>query len=284
MLDSGAIELFTLSERWKLRRAIGSGPPYRPSHNSIIIDITTLCNRNCIDCNRSVGQDQAMSKEHMSLAQINRFVEQSVAGSRHWERIDIEGGEPTLHPDFFAILARLLEYRREHSPGTNIRVLTNGYGDKVNKVIEQLSGLGVDVYNSRKTSAVQEGHCAFNKAPCDLEQFAHEDFSQGCHLPAAYGLGLTRGGYYPHPVCGGIDRVFGFDIGRKELPDISDPMTEHFERLCRYCGFYLFSRQIRSSQEQLSMSETERGQKTESWYEAYREYWKNRQEVVRGNE
>lgn len=270
------MQFFTLSERFKLRRAIASGPPYRPSHNSIIIDITTLCNRHCVDCNRSVGENQAMSSEHMPLARIDRFIEQSIASHRHWERIDIEGGEPTLHPDVRAIVARLLDYRKEHSPGTNIRVLSNGYGDKVNKVIEQLSGLGVDICNSHKLTTIQEDHCAFNIAPCDLEQYAGERFSQACHLPAAYGVGLTRDGYYPHPVCGGIDRVFGFGVGRNDLPDPNDPMTDQFERLCRYCGFYLYSKQIRSSPRQLSVPDAERGRRTASWERAYQAYWKDR--------
>jgi hypothetical protein len=51
-------------------------------------------------------------------------------------------------------------------------------------------------------------------------------------------LGLTRYGYYPHPICGGIDRVFGLDIGRKHLPDSSDGIQDHFTRLCGLCGFF----------------------------------------------
>lgn len=276
VLESFAVHPFLLSERLKVHRAVASGPRYRPSHQAIIIDITTLCNRFCMDCNRSVGQEQAMTGEHMSVAQIDRFIDESIAKQRRWERIDIEGGEPALHPDIFEILDHLLRYRDKHSPRTNIRVLTNGYGDKVKKVIAQLPGLGVDVYNSRKTSIFQDSHVAFNIAPGDLEECQGEDFSQGCYLPAAYGLGLTRHGYYPHPVCGGIDRVFGLNVGRKRLPDAGDPMTEQFENLCKSCGFYLYSKQLQAGRKRLATPAGDRGRRTQSWTQAYSQYWKKK--------
>ena len=58
-LESLPVHPFNLMHRMEVRRAIRSGPPFRPSHKKIIIDITTLCNLHCIDCNRSCGQGQA---------------------------------------------------------------------------------------------------------------------------------------------------------------------------------------------------------------------------------
>lgn len=280
VLDPLATWLFSLSERLKIRRVLRSGPPFQPSHKAVIIDVTTLCNRHCVDCNRSVGHEQAMVREHMSLAQIEKFVAESIACGRRWERIDIEGGEPTLHPDIFGILECLVAYRDRYSPGTNIRVLTNGYGDKAEEVISRLPELGIDLYNSRKTTREQEGHCAFNIAPCDQESSREEDFSQGCHLPAVYGLGLTRHGYYPHPVCGGIDRVFGLDMGRKKLPGADEAMTEQYASLCRYCGFFLYSKRMQNGQKHFSPPESDRGRKTVSWQRAYSEYQKKKPDLT----
>ena len=77
---------------------------------------------------------------------------------------------------------------------------------------------GVRVKNSAKSPGRRNRHFGFNVAPIDLAGFADADFSQGCYIHPIFGLGLTRSGYYPHPICGGIDRVFGFDIGLKSLP------------------------------------------------------------------
>ena len=272
LLESLPIHPFRLLHSAEVRRAIRSGPPYRPSHRGIAIEITTMCNLHCVDCDRSCGEGQAMSDDRMSAAQIERFIGESVAANRRWESIELEGGEPTLHPEFFDILSLLLRYRKEHSPWTNIKLFTNGYGETVQRVISRLPSLGVDVYNSRKRSPVQEHHVAFNVAPCELPEHSDTDFSQGCYMPVIRGLALTKYGYYPHPVCGGIDRVFGFDIGRKTLPSSDDPMTEHFEKLCRFCGMFLHRQRMPSGGEQASQPELSRGQKTESWNTAYRNY------------
>jgi hypothetical protein len=272
LLESLPIHPFGLLHSAKVRRAIRSGPPYRPSHRSIAIDITAQCNLRCVDCNRSCGEGQAMSDDRMSVAQIGRFVGESGTANRRWDSIELEGGEPTLHPEFFDILSLLLNWRNEHSPWTNIKVFTNGYGDRVRQAIDRLTPLGVDVYNSRKRSPVQGHHVAFNVAPCELPEHRGTDFSQGCYLPACRGLGLTKYGYYPHPVCGGIDRVFGFDIGRKTLPGDDDPMTEHFERLCRFCGMFLHRTRPPSGGKWTPQPQLLQGQKTESWNAAYRCY------------
>lgn len=52
------------------------------------------------------------------------------------------------------------------------------------------------------------------------------------------GLGLSPYGYYHCNVAAAVDRVFGFDIGRKTLPSKSDPMLECARSLCRDCGFF----------------------------------------------
>jgi hypothetical protein len=272
LLESLPIHPFRLLYNVELRRAIQSGPPYRPSHKGVAIEITEMCNLNCVDCDRSCGEGQAPSDERMSVAQIGKFIGESVAAKRRWESIELEGGEPTLHPEFFSILSLLLKYRKEHSPWTNIKVFTNGYGDKVRQVISRLPFFGVDVLNSRKTSSVQAHHVAFNVAPCDLPEHRDTDFSQGCYMPVCRGLGLTKYGYYPHPVCGGIDRVFGFDIGRKTLPRNDDPMTEHFKKLCKFCGMFFYRSRMPSDKEWPLPSQLARGQKTESWIAAYQRY------------
>jgi hypothetical protein len=173
-----------------------------------------------------------------------------------------------------------MRYKRGFSPWTNIKVITNGYGEKVNRVLSSLSATEVDVYNSRKSSISQESHCAFNVAPFDLDEFSQFDFSQGCYLPVFYGLGLTRYGYYPHPICGSIDRVFGFDLGRKKLPDADDSMEDHFRKFCGLCGFFRFNILKKKTKNVADIENNLRGRLSPTWKKVYAEYAKERPKLT----
>lgn len=255
-----------------LDKAFNSGPPYRPSHRSIIIDITEACDLGCIDCSRSCGHDQAPSESRMTLEQIERFVFESRKQGRKWEVILIEGGEPTLHPLFLDIVNTLADYINQESPRTVLQVNTNGFSESSRRILSRIPP-GVIVHSSAKTGRLQEEHLLFNFAPLDLDDDSRYDFSQGCYLPAFYGLGLNRYGYYPHPNCGSIDRVFGLDIGRKKLPEPDDDLGDLFPQLCRYCGVFLYLNRLAAAENPLEQHSTiKAGTKSESWLKAYRKY------------
>jgi len=58
-------------------------------------------------------------------------------------------------------------------------------------------------------------------------------------MTSSCGTGLTPYGYYLCPIAGGgIDRVFGLDVGRKELPSAGDQMDDQRVLLCRLCGHF----------------------------------------------
>ncbi len=273
------VHVFRRQYNRELRRAFDAGPPYCPSHRSIIIDITEACDLGCIDCSRSCGNEQAPSDAHMTIAQIERFIYESRQQDRKWEVILIEGGEPTLHPHFHDILAMLAEYVSRDSPRTVLQVNTNGYSEAGRTIMKYIPR-GVVSYSSAKTRRIQEDHLLFNLAPVDLGRDFDFDFTQGCYLPAFYGLGLNRYGYYPHPNCGSIDRVFGFDIGRKSLPLPGDNLDEQFPQLCRYCGIFLYFNRKAASLEPWKKLAVDKsgswrklvGMKSESWQRAYLEF------------
>ena len=80
------------------------GPEYRTSHYTIEVDLSFKCNLKCFNCDRSCNQ--APDNSNMTVSQIGKFVQESVANKREWYRIRILGGEPMLHPDIFEILER----------------------------------------------------------------------------------------------------------------------------------------------------------------------------------
>ena len=280
--ESLPIKFFSWRHSRSVLKSFRSGPPYRPSHRRIIIDITESCDLGCVDCSRSCGRDQAPSDANMTLEQVNRFIQESNQQGRKWEMIQIEGGEPTLHPDFLEIVSTLDQYIRCNSPGAVLQVNTNGYSESSRRLLSRLPS-GVSVYCSSKTERKQDQHLAFNQAPVDLDTNSGLDFSQGCFLPDLYGLGLTRHGYYPHPNCGGIDRVFGFDIGRKTLPWIGDGLDEQFPQLCRDCGLFSYLNRsavpasLRSNRDFMKGSgrEFNPGEKSESWRSVYQRFLVN---------
>ena len=236
------------------------GPRYRRSRRSIEIDITYFCNLNCYNCNRSCRQ--APSTKQMTIGQIRRFIQESVQDELTWESIRILGGEPTLHPDILEILHLLGAYVTNSSPSTRIHLVTNGFGTEVMSVLSQVPEMVV-IENSLKVSPEQFFH-PFNVAPQDCFGFKYADYSNGCEQTAKWGIGLTPHGYYPCAIAGGIDRVFGFDIGRKKLPKPDDSMIDQLQVLCRLCGMFRYA--THSNRERISST----------WKTAYMQYQKTR--------
>ena len=223
------------SWRWlRIRRWVTAllGPQYRRSRDLIEIDITYQCNLHCQNCNRSVSQ--AREALHMPVGTISRFVDDSLNSGWRWRRVRVLGGEPTLHPEFRAIVGELLRYKKSN-PSTIVEVVTNGHGERVRR---ELAALPADVMvdNSHKESAIQPLFAPFNLAPIDDPSFARAAFSNGCAILEDCGMGLTPLGYYPCAVAGGIDRILGEELGRATRPDGGDDMLPEVERLCRFCG------------------------------------------------
>lgn len=210
------------------------GPAFARSRSRIELDITWACNLRCANCNRSCAQ--APTGEGMTLDQVQRFVAESIARGKRWERIRVIGGEPTLHPDLDAILSELLRYRA-HTGGTVvIELATHGHGERVRSVLARLPP-EVQVDDSHKDGPDPLFE-AFNAAPVDDPAFARADFRNGCPVTEVCGVGLGPYGYYACAVAAGIDRVVGGDIGRKALPVDADDLHDQLAASCRMCGHF----------------------------------------------
>lgn len=232
--ERGAEALRAAWRRFRIDRRVTSvlGPQYQRSRDAIEIDITWACNLRCHNCNRSVRQ--APTNERMSLAQIREFVDESRRAGVAWRKVRLVGGEPTLHPDFDAIVA-LLRAWRDEGGGMEIQVATNGHGSAVRDALDRLPK-DVTVDDSAKEGDVQPHFGDFNVAPRDLPEFANADYRNACWVAEGCGMGLTPYGYYPCAVAGGIDRVLGLGLGRSRLPAPGDPMLAELAALCQWCG------------------------------------------------
>lgn len=236
-----------------------SSPRWITNTSEIQIEITTLCNLDCFNCDRSVRQ--APSTESMSLSQIERFVAESLALCWEWKQITLIGGEPTLHPQFWEILGTIERYKRVHVDCV-VEVSSNGYGPRVKSVLAQLPPWVVVDSSEKKSN--KHLFSSYNVAAVDLPQFRGADFTKGCWITSECGMGLTRNGYYPCGAGASVDRVFGHDIGLKQLSLVnSRSMVEQLATLCQHCGHFKTSYGApRIDKEVMSTS----------WVEAYSAY------------
>jgi hypothetical protein len=209
------------------------GPRYRRSRTRVELDITWACNLRCFNCNRSC--EQAPTGESMTLDQVRRFVDESLAAGQRWERIRVLGGEPTLHPAFGEILVELLRYR-DAVPDVVIEVATHGLGDRVQAALARIPD-GIVAEDTRKQGPEQP-FSTFNVAPIDVPAYADADYTNGCAVTEVCGVGLTPHGYYPCAVAGGIDRIMGYDLARKRLPSPDDDQADQLAAFCRVCGHF----------------------------------------------
>jgi len=212
---------------------------FLPNLNKIEIDITYECNLKCIACNRSCSQ--APTNERIELADIERFVSESIECGKEWHLINILGGEPTLHPNFEEIIKEISEkYIIPHSPQTLLQIVSNGLTERTRSLLEKVrtyKNVFID-YNSFKTNNKIEYFSPFNDAPIDDENFKNADYSKACWVPSYCGIGLNKFGYYACSACGGIDRIMNENrSGIKHLRDISTEIFQkQFLKYCPLCG------------------------------------------------
>lgn len=83
-----------------------------------LIEICDYCNLRCPVCYAASGPDR---QQFRSLEQIERMLDAVVRNEGHPDVVQISGGEPTLHPDFFSILEMA-----KARPIRHLMVNTNG--------------------------------------------------------------------------------------------------------------------------------------------------------------
>ena len=242
---------------------------FTPNLNRIEIEITTACNLYCLNCGRACSQ--APSNDSMSAEQIEKFVNESIDLNWKWKHIGLMGGEPTLHPRLFDVLDIIKKYK-QLNPDCKIEVVTNGYGIKVNEVLSKLPDW-VGVRNSKKTSRINE-FITVNIAPIDLKEYKNTDFTTGCWITEACGVGLSRYGYYPCGAGATCDRVFGFDIGLKSLSLLTEEVLQNqLKHLCKYCGHYKTTNPVHSRFKYFRVTKT---MMSITWEKAFDKYKKSK--------
>lgn len=93
--------------------------PDHEQHSCVsLLEITDACNLRCPVCYAESGPER---QAHRSLAQVESMLDAIVANEGEADVVQISGGEPTIHPDFFAILDAA-----KRRPIRHLMVNTNG--------------------------------------------------------------------------------------------------------------------------------------------------------------
>lgn len=193
------------------------------------IEITSRCNLGCYQCDRNCGVIPAA--QDFQIDKIWKFIDESLNLNKEWRRIDIIGGEPTLHKKLSTIIELVGIYHNKY-PRTQIRFSTNGLAENNSEILSKLPEW-VCVRNSSKESKEQDSHTIYHDAPADHNISG----VKSCSVPWRCGLGLTVNGYFPCGAGASIARAFGIDIGIKSLDEVTpQAIKRQMLQLCRYCG------------------------------------------------
>jgi hypothetical protein len=195
---------------------------------NVQIEITSRCNIGCFQCDRNCGV--MPPAQDMQINQIWKFVEESLKAGKQWSRIDIIGGEPTLHKHLKTVIEIIGIYHNKY-PRTKMRFSTNGLGDNNAEILKTLPEW-VIIRNSEKHGKDQP-HTVYHDSPSDHGISG----IKACSVPWRCGLGLTQNGYFPCGAGAALARAFGMDIGIKELSSVNPvSIKRQMIQLCRHCG------------------------------------------------
>jgi hypothetical protein len=100
--------------------------PDHEQHSCLtLVEVSDLCNLSCPICYADSGLEEFSQtnqpRRHRSLAQIEQMLDNIVANEGEPDIVQISGGEPTIHPEFFQILELA-----KQKPIKHLMINTNG--------------------------------------------------------------------------------------------------------------------------------------------------------------
>ncbi len=109
---------YNMPVRWDCPYDCGLCTDHEQHSCLTLIEITDNCNLQCPVCYASSGPSRS---QHRPLAQVERMLDLVAGNEGRPDVVQISGGEPTLHPDFFPILDLAKQRPIQH-----LMVNTNG--------------------------------------------------------------------------------------------------------------------------------------------------------------
>jgi len=110
--------VFNTPVRWGCPYDCGLCADHQQHSCLSVVEVTDHCNLQCPVCYAESGPSR---QQYRTLDQIQTMLDAVVRNEGHPDVVQISGGEPTIHPDFFAILDRA-----KGAPIRHLMVNTNG--------------------------------------------------------------------------------------------------------------------------------------------------------------
>jgi hypothetical protein len=213
--------------------------PLRVNHlNHLVIDITYSCNMACFNCNR-LSNIKNKPKSNISFIDIVNHTKNWIKNKNPLRSIAIQGGEPTVHPEFIKIIKYLSYYC--HTFKIQLSLFTNG-GTTFQKVKDKIPK-NVIIINSYKLHNNQPHH-AITVAPIDSNNYDPDD--NPCRESLYCGITLNKNGYFVCPTAGAIDNFLNLNLAVPSgIENVTqDKLREKARDICKYCATYLREKNI----------------------------------------
>ena len=220
-----------------------------PNLKILVIHITYRCNAKCDNCSNLCYQ--APSREDMTVESVQKVITDSINLNYKWDKLVLQGGECTLHPQFNEICQVLLQYKQWNKKCI-VTVNTNGYANLTKKRIETAKQQGFLIENSYKSKKVIDktykyDYVPVNVAPIDV---GYELQKTGCFQSSVCGITVNNQGYWECSPSAAASRVFPFYKPIcTELKDLTEEGAKKaFDDHCKYCGFAFPTARIKDQQ------------------------------------
>lgn len=189
---------------------------------NIELELTLRCNAKCHSCSRHAHYGLYDDKSDVTLAQIAAFIVE-VQNHGNVDLISVMGGEPTVHPEFPAIVFLLKQKLLCEGHVRRMQIVTNG-SNPIPDIIKD-----VPVTTSPEHVKSKDHRCMF-AAPCDTGQELKE-----CSVPKDCGISFGAYGYWPCGAGGAIARLFGLlEYNRQAIPNDEYDFPDKI-KLCVLC-------------------------------------------------
>lgn len=238
---------------------------WRTNFRIVHLNLVNFCNLQCPNCQSFCTM--APSTDAIPVKYIRKFVDDAIRLKCRFEIIKLYGGEPILHPQISEICDIINDYRKFYlkssknspfnEPVFDCVCDTNGIPQSMDLISKHLPKW-MSIQNSEKlTRQSWRIFTNVNVAPIDVPRYKNENelFRSGCCMTTVCGgvSLLCNGSYYPCPVSGHIDRVFGLKTGIPDLENFINLGIKYyrdvFQKSCRYCGIFKYPREMSSKQD-----------------------------------
>ena len=225
-------------KRWPINE------PFR--FDIIELHITYRCDLACVGCNRACFLPEPHTPD-MNLADVVKFLDEMYEAGISIKCLKIIGGEPTLHPEFMAIVECLWERLGVH--GVELHLMSNLYSSETRSLADWVANtfpaiqINPNVFHKQKTESVvfaEETRYAFC-SPRDAWIDSPGPCIQMCGRSKGCGASVDKLGYTLCPVGGTIDSLLGLHARATKVCQMLDQgfVRNQAETLCAHCGMYL---------------------------------------------